>query len=86
MSRHLEGASPCDRRTCQGLLDFQHDRYQVHDDHDVGHEYHMLQLGTFRTEGIEALVNVAAGDSSESQEIFVVGAVPVVAGAERQLG
>lgn len=83
MSRYLEGVSPCGRRTCRGLLDFQHDRHQVHDDHDVGHE-HILQLGTFRTEEIEALENVVAEDSSESQEIFAVGVAPVAAGAERQ--
>jgi hypothetical protein len=84
MNRYLEGVNPCDRRTSQGLLGFQHDHHQVHDVHDVGHE-RMPQLGTFRTEVIEAPANVAAGDSSGSQEIFAVGAVPVVADVERQL-
>jgi hypothetical protein len=65
-------------------LDFQHDPHQVHDDHDVEHE-RIHPLGRFHIEEIEVPENVAAGDSSENQEIFEAGAVPVAAGAERQL-
>jgi hypothetical protein len=84
MSSYLEGVTPCARRTCQGLLDFQHVHHQVHDVHDVARE-HMLQSAMFRTAVIEAPANVVAVDSSESQAIFVAGAVPVAADVERQL-